>query len=569
MTLILNTTAGRSAASVGTPAGGQSGADGSLERAAGFAAVLVQTTAEPSSPNSAEQEATGQADTPSTAGLAAQPASAETLTSGSVAVTPLGATGPAASAPRPGMPPAPAVAENVPILDAPETQPALEVVAVSVASSVPAFSWSAFHRDLAAKPTLATTSVEDGSSDLGSSAPVSPLADAAAVIPVESGATAVTTPVSGDANTAAMLGNPVSIVPALLPGEAAQPAVPLGRFAASVTAAAVLASAEPLAAVPAGPVVPAVSVLPAVPVVPAVLLVPPGSVAPSLSPLRSGSVVLPGSALSSGSVVFAGSGTASGSVAPTGSSGPGMPAVPGALVTPVSRGTSPERPSVPSSVSGDAVQAATALPPSVSTQARVARTEFLIRAAGTAPAEVVTIGQTDSATANANGATPALPVVAVMNPATPVAPAAPPTSVASPIPLTMQVAKPLFTLSGVKPGEHVLTINVTPDNLGPLTVRAHVTADTIRVELFAPTDLAREALRAILPELRRDLAGGGLNAQLDLSSQSQARDARADAQSDRQQRPPPGTRDGPGDEPPPRRPRSFPSNSSSTIDVMA
>jgi flagellar hook-length control protein FliK len=87
--------------------------------------------------------------------------------------------------------------------------------------------------------------------------------------------------------------------------------------------------------------------------------------------------------------------------------------------------------------------------------------------------------------------------------------------------------KPLFSLTSVAPGEHVLTINVTPDNLGPVTVRAHVTGEGIRVELFAPNDLAREALRVILPDLRRDLAGSGLNAQLDLSSDSQAGDPSA------------------------------------------
>ena len=66
-----------------------------------------------------------------------------------------------------------------------------------------------------------------------------------------------------------------------------------------------------------------------------------------------------------------------------------------------------------------------------------------------------------------------------------------------------------------------MTITVTPDNLGPVTVRAHVTADGMRVQLFAPTDAGRDALRAVLPDLRRDLAGAGINSSLDLSSQNQ------------------------------------------------
>jgi flagellar hook-length control protein FliK len=63
-----------------------------------------------------------------------------------------------------------------------------------------------------------------------------------------------------------------------------------------------------------------------------------------------------------------------------------------------------------------------------------------------------------------------------------------------------------------------MTLSVTPDNLGPVTVRAHVSAAGVRVELFAPNDIGRDALRAILPELRRDLAGTGMNANLQLSS---------------------------------------------------
>ena len=70
-----------------------------------------------------------------------------------------------------------------------------------------------------------------------------------------------------------------------------------------------------------------------------------------------------------------------------------------------------------------------------------------------------------------------------------------------------------------------MTISVTPDTLGPVTVRAHVGPEGIRVELFAPTDLGRDAIRAILPDLRKDLAGAGVGANLDLSSQNQPSDA--------------------------------------------
>jgi flagellar hook-length control protein FliK len=83
---------------------------------------------------------------------------------------------------------------------------------------------------------------------------------------------------------------------------------------------------------------------------------------------------------------------------------------------------------------------------------------------------------------------------------------------------TEQIARPIFALASAGNGDHTMTISVTPDNLGPVIVRAQVSSDGIRVELFAPNDAGREALRSILPDLRRDLAGGGLNSNLSLSS---------------------------------------------------
>jgi flagellar hook-length control protein FliK len=48
----------------------------------------------------------------------------------------------------------------------------------------------------------------------------------------------------------------------------------------------------------------------------------------------------------------------------------------------------------------------------------------------------------------------------------------------------------------------------------------------MQVQLFAASDLGRDAVRAILPDLRRDLSGAGLQASLDLSSQNQPSDSR-------------------------------------------
>lgn len=86
--------------------------------------------------------------------------------------------------------------------------------------------------------------------------------------------------------------------------------------------------------------------------------------------------------------------------------------------------------------------------------------------------------------------------------------------------LAPQLAKPIFTLAAAAPGEHVMTVKVTPENLGPVTVQAHIGADGVRVELFTPTDAGRAAVQAVLPDLRRDLADAGLAASLDLSDHS-------------------------------------------------
>lgn len=86
--------------------------------------------------------------------------------------------------------------------------------------------------------------------------------------------------------------------------------------------------------------------------------------------------------------------------------------------------------------------------------------------------------------------------------AQPAAPAAPP--------LQAQLAGPIAQLATGPTGEKVLTVNVAPENLGPVTVRANISGDAMRIELFAPQDAGREALRGMLTELRRDLAGLGL-----------------------------------------------------------
>jgi flagellar hook-length control protein FliK len=100
-------------------------------------------------------------------------------------------------------------------------------------------------------------------------------------------------------------------------------------------------------------------------------------------------------------------------------------------------------------------------------------------------------------------------------------PAGTPT-VAVPVPVpqnfSAQLVRPVFTLASAGVGEHTMTVAVNPENLGPVTVQAHISPAGIRMELFAASADGRDVLRQILPDLKRDLAGAGLNASLDLSS---------------------------------------------------
>ncbi|MDN4648655.1 flagellar hook-length control protein FliK [Curtobacterium sp. PsM8] len=119
----------------------------------------------------------------------------------------------------------------------------------------------------------------------------------------------------------------------------------------------------------------------------------------------------------------------------------------------------------------------------------------------------------------------AVPATAAPVSSTPTAAPSAPTLPAAPQPVAQQLARPLFTLAHAGPGEHVLTVQLTPEALGPVTVRAHVTGHGMHVELFAASDVGRDAVRQILPDLRRDSGG---STTLDLSAQNHPADAGAD-----------------------------------------
>lgn len=107
-----------------------------------------------------------------------------------------------------------------------------------------------------------------------------------------------------------------------------------------------------------------------------------------------------------------------------------------------------------------------------------------------------------STSAAASGLTPVVGSPAPAAAASPT-PATPP---AAQPPLAPQLTTPLVNLARSGQGEHTLTLRVSPEDLGPVTVKARITGSSVTIELASGTAAGRDALRALLVDLRRDLA---------------------------------------------------------------
>jgi flagellar hook-length control protein FliK len=81
-----------------------------------------------------------------------------------------------------------------------------------------------------------------------------------------------------------------------------------------------------------------------------------------------------------------------------------------------------------------------------------------------------------------------------------------------------QLSQPVLRLANTARGERAITVRVAPEDLGPVTVRAIVGSDGVRIELTSAGDAGREALRQVIGDLRRDLAATGSGATLDLGT---------------------------------------------------
>lgn len=82
-----------------------------------------------------------------------------------------------------------------------------------------------------------------------------------------------------------------------------------------------------------------------------------------------------------------------------------------------------------------------------------------------------------------------------------------------------QLAAPAIHMATSAEGIKTMTIRLHPEELGQITVVARLQGTNTHIELVPGADTSRELVRAILPELRRDLANHHAEASLDLNEE--------------------------------------------------
>ncbi|MGY2081460.1 flagellar hook-length control protein FliK [Modestobacter sp. SYSU DS0657] len=88
--------------------------------------------------------------------------------------------------------------------------------------------------------------------------------------------------------------------------------------------------------------------------------------------------------------------------------------------------------------------------------------------------------------------------------------AAGPTPPAAEPPVAQQLGRQLAVLSNAPDGSSTMTLVITPEELGPVSIQVTVTDGSLDLTLQGGSDAGRHALTDALPELRRELEGAGL-----------------------------------------------------------
>jgi flagellar hook-length control protein FliK len=330
-----------------------------------------------------------------------------------------------------------------------------------------------------------------------------PVAVSAVATSTATVATVASSPTASVAPTATAVGSTVPVTavsPAAGAGAAAvtdtdaAAAPPLtGPAPATATAASRTVAAAPVVAGPTAPTAPTAPAAPAAPTANATDSALAATAAASAAAKPVGeTAVEPGAASREGDtlaataadVTISGEGVTDGTGADAGG--------PGTQTTPAAAEDTPVGEQVPPGAVEPATPEALIAPRDASTPTPIAQPGASTAAGGIVPV---------SASANA-------PAPAVL----PTAPtAATPTPVPAPAPTpAAQLAPQLVTLARTSRGSQRMVVRLTPEHLGPVELRVDVGREGVNIRLTGMHEATREALRASLGDLRRELEDGGL-----------------------------------------------------------
>ncbi len=105
-----------------------------------------------------------------------------------------------------------------------------------------------------------------------------------------------------------------------------------------------------------------------------------------------------------------------------------------------------------------------------------------------------------------------------------------PAPASTPIPVSTQMSAHLSAFRGLADGTYETTIRLNPEELGQVSVRIQVNGGSVSIHAFGASDIAVQALREAMPDLRQDLLRSGLDlvdSQVDQGSASFGNDREA------------------------------------------
>ena len=105
----------------------------------------------------------------------------------------------------------------------------------------------------------------------------------------------------------------------------------------------------------------------------------------------------------------------------------------------------------------------------------------------------------------------ALPSTAPTSTTSAVADAAAPVPAGDDTPVAAQLGRQLAVLTNAPDGAQTMTLIVSPDELGPVSIQATITGGSLDLTLHGAHEHGRHALVEALPDLRRDLESAGLS----------------------------------------------------------